>query len=99
MLFVCVARHTPEMCPGGLVRPDKEALAKAEKAVKDSGAKLVGSYLDAGGHTFYFIVDAATNAQLWDATEPLRLYSEIHYAPVMTLADASSHARKIGIQK
>lgn len=99
MLFICVARHTAEMCPAGVVRPDKELGAKIEKAAKAAGAKLVDVYLDAPGHTFYLLVDAATNVQLWDATEPLRLVGDVQFAPVMKLSDALAHARKIGIQK
>ena len=99
MLFICTARHTAEMCPAGVVRPDKTLGGKIEEAAKQAGAKLVESYLDAPGHAFYLILDAATNVQLWDATEPLRLIGDVQFAPVMKLGEALAHARKIGIQK
>ena len=99
MLFICVARHTAEMCPAGKVHPDKELGAKVEKAGKEVGAKVVDLYLDAPGHTFFAIIDTVTNTQLWDATEPLRMIGDVQFTPVMKLGDALAHARKIGIQK
>jgi uncharacterized protein DUF3303 len=99
MLFVVTARHSAEMCPAGVVHPDKQLGAKVEKAAKQAGAKLVEVYLDGPGHTFYTVLEAATNAQLWDATEPLRVIGDVQFAPVMRLGEALKHARKLGIQK
>lgn len=99
MLFIGIARHTAEMCPAGIVHADKGFGAKPEKAAKKSGAKLVNLYLDAPAHTFYVIIEAKDNTQLWDATEPLRLIGDVQFNPVMNFIEALGHARKIGVQK
>lgn len=99
MLFVVSARHTAEMCPAGVVHPDKQLGSKIEKAANQAGAKLVEVYLDAPGHAFFLILEVTTNAQLWDATEPLRIIGDVQFSPVMRLGEALKHARKLGIQK
>ena len=57
MLFMIVARHTAELCPGGVVRPDKEFTAKIEESMKKSGVKEIAGYLDAPGHVYYFVLE------------------------------------------
>lgn len=100
MLFVIVARHTPEMCPGGLVRPDKEFIKKTEESMKKSGVKLIDGYMDAPGHVFYFVLEAADNAALNIAVEPLRLVGDVTISPVMKFfKEGSDWAKKIGIQQ
>ena len=37
MLFMVVAKHTAEDCPGGLVRPDKDFFTKVVEHVERSG--------------------------------------------------------------
>ncbi|MCL5949070.1 MAG: hypothetical protein M1490_01165 [Candidatus Bathyarchaeota archaeon] len=59
-----VTRHTVEMCPGGVVRPDKEFSKKIEESMKKSGVKLVEGYMDAPSHVFYFVVEADDNKAL-----------------------------------
>jgi len=100
LLFVIVARHTAEMCPGGLVKPDKEFIKKTEESMKKSGVKLIDGYMDAPGHVFYFVLDAADNAALNIAVEPLRLVGEVTISPVMKFfKEGSDWAKKIGIQQ
>ena len=115
MLFIGIARHTAENCPAGIQKPNKEMGHQLEEAVKRSGAKLIEIYLDAPGHTFYAILDADSNNQLWDATEPLRLVGDVNFTPVLLIdsdrersrahgsrrvtAEALGHARDTGVQR
>jgi hypothetical protein len=95
-----VARHSPEMCPGGLVRPDKEFIKKTEESMMKSGVKLTDGFMDAPGHVFYFVFDAADNAAINVAVEPLRLIGEVTITPVMKFfKEGSDWAKKVGIQK
>jgi len=99
MLFIGIARHTAENCPAGIQKPNKEMGHQLEEAVKRSGAKLIEIYLDAPGHTFYAILDADSNNQLWDATEPLRLVGDVNFTPVSKFSEALGHARDTGVQR
>lgn len=100
MLFIVVARHTLEFCPGGNVRPDKEFIKKTEESIKKSGVNLIEGYMDAPGHVFYFVVEATDNAALNSAVEPLRLVGEVAISPVMKFfKEGSDWAKKIGIQE
>ncbi len=99
MLFMVIAKHSAEMCPGGIVRPDKELMNKTEKAMKDSGVNLVEGYLNGPGHIFYFIIETNDSTALTNAVEPLRLIGEVEITPVMKYSDARAWAKNIGIQK
>jgi hypothetical protein len=46
VLFMIVAEHTAETCPGGTVRPDKHFTDKVTESMKKSGVKMVEGYLD-----------------------------------------------------
>ena len=94
-----VARHTAELCPGGVVRPDKEFTAKIEESMKKSGVKEIAGYLDAPGHVYYFVLETDDNAALNNAVEPLRLIGEVTITPVLKFLEAVVWAKKIGIQK
>ena len=100
MLFIIVAKHTVETCPGGIIRPDKEFIKKTEESIKKSGVKLVDGYMDAPGHVFYFILEANDNAALNLAVEPLRLVGKVWINPVLKFfKEGSDWAKKIGIQQ
>jgi len=100
LLFMIVARHTAELCPGGVVRPDKEFIKKTEESMMKSGVKLIEGYMDAPGHVFYFVLETADNAALNTAVEPLRLIGEVTITPVLKFFnEGSDWAKKIGIQK
>ena len=94
-----VARHTAKLCPGGVVRPDKEFTAKIEESMKKSGVKEIAGYLDAPGHVYYFVLETDDNAALNNAVEPLRLIGEVTITPVLKFLEAVVWAKKIGIQK
>ena len=100
MLFMIVAKHTVESCPGGVIRPDRDFIKKTEESIKKSGVKLIDGYMDAPGHVFYFVIEAADNAALNIAVEPLRLIGEVAITPVMKFfKEGYDWGKKIGIQE
>ena len=99
MLFMIVAKHNAENCPGGIVRPDKQFTAKLDESMKKSGVKVVEGYLDAPGHVWYFILDTNDATALSNAVEPFRLVGNVQISPVMKYSEGVDWARKIGIQK
>ena len=99
MLFVIVAEHTAENCPGGAIRPDKQFITKLDESMKKSGVKVVEGYLDAPGHVWYFVLDANDSMALSNAVEPLRLVGTVRISPVMKFSEGIAWSKKIGIQK
>ena len=100
MLFMVVARHSVELCPGGVVRPDKEFSVKLDASIKKSGVKEIAGYMDAPGHVFYFVLETDDNTALNNAVEPLRLVGEVTITPVLKFfSEGAVWAKKIGIQK
>jgi len=100
LLFMIVAKHTVESCPGGVIRPDRDFIKKTEESIKKSGVKLIDGYMDAPGHVFYFVLEAADNAALNIAVEPLRLIGEVAITPVMKFfKEGYDWGKKIGIQE
>lgn len=99
MLFMIVAEHTAETCPGGTIRPDKQFMDKTVESVRKSGVKLVEGYLDGPSHVFYLIVEANDNTAINNAVEPLRLVGTARISPVMRFSESVAWAKKIGIQE
>jgi hypothetical protein len=99
LLFMIVAKHTAEMCPGGIVLPDREFLAKLGESLKKSGVKEIMGYSDAPSHVYYFVLETDDNVSLNNAVEPLRLIGEVAIHPILKLTELSDWAKKIGIQK
>jgi uncharacterized protein with GYD domain len=94
-----VSKHTAEMCPGGIVRPDKDSFRKIGDAFKESGVKLIEAYHNGPGHEFYFVIEADTNEALNNAVEPLRITGDVRIVPVMRFSDEAARAKRLGIQK
>jgi hypothetical protein len=46
LFFLVVAKHTGEDCPGGLVRPDMDFIAKVVENVERSGVTLTEATLN-----------------------------------------------------
>jgi hypothetical protein len=99
LLFMIVAKHTAEDCPGGLVRRDEDFIKKAVEHVERSGVTLTEWYSDAPAHVFFLIVDANDNEALNTALEPFRLVGMVKVHPVLKLSDQIEWAKKIGIQR
>ena len=98
MLFMIVAEHTAETCPGGTVRPDKHFIDKVTESMKKSGVKMVEGYLDGPGHVFYYIVEANDNVAINNAAEPFRLVGKVKVSPVLTHSQSVAWTKSIGIQ-
>ena len=100
MLFMIVAKHKVEFCPGGLERPNQEFINKTEESMKKSGVKLIDGYMNAPGHVFYFVLETDDNAALNIAVEPLRLVGDVTITPVMKFfKEGHDWGKKIGIQE
>jgi uncharacterized protein DUF3303 len=100
MLFLIDHKHTADLCPAGILHPDREFLMKVEEKAKSSGIRLVDAYLDGPGHHFYFVVEAEKSEQLATFITPLLTQiGESKSVPVLRWAEATSFARRIGIQK
>ncbi len=99
MLFMLVAKHTPEDCPGGLIRPDKDFLKRVVEHVESSGVAVTEIYLDAPGHVYFLIVEARDNEALNNVLEPFRFIGKVKIHPVLKLSDAITWTKKIGIQR
>jgi hypothetical protein len=99
LLFLVVAEHTAETCPGGIIRPDKEFTARLDKSMKKPGVKVVEGFLDGPGHAWYFILETDNNIALNNAVEPLRLVGKVRMIPVVKFSEGFAWAKKIGIQK
>ena len=99
MLFMIVAKHTADACPGGTIRPDKQFTDKLDESMRKSGVKVIEGYLDAPGHVWFFVVEANDNTELNNAVEPLRLIGEVKFSPVMKFSEGVAWSKKIGIQK
>jgi hypothetical protein len=99
LLFMIVAKHTTELCPGGKVRQDKDFMTKLADGIKESKVKLVGGYLDAPGHTFYFVINSDSNQAINDALEQLRLVGDVKIVPVLEFSEGAAWLKKTGIQR
>jgi len=99
LLFMVVAKHNAELCPGGSVRPDKGFTAKLEESMKKSGVKEIAGYTDAPGHVYYFVLETDNNKALNNAVEPLRIIGEVTITPVLKFSELVAWAKQIGIQK
>ena len=99
LLFIVVAKHTADDCPGGLVRRDEDFIAKVVEHVERSGVTLTEAYTDAPGHVWFLVVEANDNEALNTALEPFRLVGKVKVHPVLKLSDMTAWAKKIGIQR
>jgi hypothetical protein len=86
MLFVAIHTHTPELCPSNDPAPVHQ-LADA-KHVKDSGVKVVGSYVAPPEHVFYLVLEASDYSQVVRYLRPLMKIGTPRIVPVQTLAES-----------
>jgi len=98
LLFMVVHKHTAEMCPAGMVRPDKEFAIKLEEQFKKAGVNLIEGYFDGPGHEWFYVIEADDIAKIATAMMPLYI-GENRIIPVMKYSDSLALARKIGFQK
>ena len=86
MLFIAIHTHTPELCPADDPAPIHQ-LAD-DKHVKDSGVKVVGSYIAPPEHMSFFVLEADSYAQLVRYFRPMMKIGTPRIVPVQTLAEA-----------
>ena len=86
MLFVVTHEHAPELCPAD----DPAPLHKLadEDHIKESGVKVVGSYVAAPEHTFYLVLEADDYAQVVRYLRPMMKIGTPDIVPVQTLAES-----------
>ncbi len=86
MLFVATHEHSPEVCPVDNPAPIHQ-LAN-EKHIKESGVKVLGSYIAPPEHTLYFVLEANDYAQIVRYFRPMMKLGSPSIVPVQTLAEA-----------
>ena len=86
MLFVAVHEHSPELCPADAPAPVHQ-LAN-EKHIKESGVKVLGSYIAPPEHTLFFILEANDYAQVVRYLQPMMKIGTPDIVPVQTLTEA-----------
>jgi len=86
MLFVVTHEHTPELCPAD----DPAPLHKLadESHIKESGVKVVGSYVAAPEHIFYLVLEADDYGQVVRYLRPIMNIGTSDIVPVQTLAES-----------
>ena len=99
MLFMAVCKHTAEMCPAGIVRPDRKFATSLEEHIKKIGIDLVGGYLDGPGHEFYFLFETDDQSKLMSVLVPLMQIGDVKTVPVVKFSDVVALTRKLGIQE
>jgi uncharacterized protein with GYD domain len=86
MLFVAIHEHAPESCPADDPAPVHK-LANA-KHIRDSGVKVLGSYIAPPEHQLFFILEADDYSQVVRFFRPLMKIGTPDIVPVQTLAEA-----------
>ena len=87
MLFHITHTHASERC---LYR-DPAALAatfgRVDEAMTAAGATVLGSWVDAAAHTFFFVVDADATAQITAGLDPV---IDLGHAAIRPIADVAA---------
>ncbi len=86
MLFVAIHEHTPESCPVDDPAPVHQ-LADA-KHIKESGVKVLGSYIAPPEHQLFFILEADDYSRVVSYFRPLMKIGTPDIVPVQTLVEA-----------
>ena len=86
MLFVVTHEHTPELCPADDPAPVHKLADEGH--IKESGVKVVGSYVAAPEHTFYLVLEAEDYAQVVRYLQPMMKIGPSDIVPVQTLAES-----------
>jgi len=85
MLFVVTHEHTPELCPADDPAPVHKLADEGH--IKESGVKVVGSYVAAPEHTFYLVLEAEDYAQVVRYLRPMMKIGTPDIVPVQVLSD------------
>lgn len=81
MLFHAIHRHTHETCSAH--KPDNQAqFEKAFKSADEIGIDIIGMYVDAPGHSTYFILEADSSLQIAKFFDPILELGDTEIKPV-----------------
>lgn len=90
MLFLITHTHDPDQCLFG----DPSALAgtfgTVDEAMVKAGATVIGSWVNAPAHTFYWIVDADSAATITKGLSPIVTRGRADIRPIADLAETIS---------
>lgn len=87
MLFIATHEHTPEACPAD--NPTQVHQMVNEEHIKESGVKVLGSYVAPPEHVLYFVLEADEYAQVVRYFRPLMKMGSVDIVPVQTIAEAT----------
>lgn len=86
MLFVATHTHPPELCP--VDNPVGVHQLADEQHIKESGVKVLGSYIAPPEHTLYFVLEAQEYAQVVKYFRPLMKIGTPRITPVQPLGES-----------
>lgn len=96
MLFHITHTHTPEAC---LYR-EPETLAstfgRIEESMIAAGAKVIGLWVDVAAHTFFFVIDADSAAQITAGLDPVVDRGDSAIRPIAEVAATIQSLQKKG---
>ncbi len=87
MLFIATHEHTPESCPAD--NPAAIHQLADDKHIKESGVKVLGSYVAPPEHVLYFVLEADEYAQVVRYFRPMMKMGSVDIVPVQTIAEAT----------
>jgi hypothetical protein len=87
MLFHVTHTHTWESCPYHDPEKAKATFGAALSGIADTGAKLVGAWVDPPAHKMFFVIDAETVQQVEAAMAPIIDIGLAETRPVSDAAD------------
>ncbi len=88
LLHMLILRHTPETCPAANPSMREKSSARLQQlhtGAPEHGAKVVGSWADVAGHTFFFVVEAPNAHVISQMVTQLELFhwSTMELRPVV----------------
>ena len=86
MLFIATHEHTPELCPADDPAPVHQMAN--ENHIRESGVKVLGSYIAPPEHTLFFVLEADDYAQVVRYFRPMMKIGVPQITPVQTLAES-----------
>ena len=91
MMFHVTHTHSWESCPYNKPEVAKATFGKTLAGIGDSGATLVGAWVDAPAHKFFLVIEADTTDQVEAALAPI---IDIGCAETRPVSDAAELLRR-----
>jgi hypothetical protein len=86
MLFIATHEHSPDLCPSDDPAPVHKLVD--EDHIKESGVKVLGSYVAPPEHVFFLVLEADDYGQVVRYLRPLMKIGTPDIVPVLTLAES-----------